>query len=116
MSRRRSKPGRRSCGRYENRNEPASAEQRRKNECLLDAAAAGRPAELVITYYTVEGDPITSYYRVVGPRQIEILVDSTRDSFGAQKWTHELCAEIVQDSGFLYGERCRKIPVDRSVP
>jgi hypothetical protein len=106
-----------SCGRYENRNDPALAEQRWKNRCLLDAAAEGRPAQLVLTYMTVEGDPITEYYRVLGPRRVEIFVDATQDPLGSDQWTHLLCDEVAEDGGLLYAVAvgCREISVDETV-
>jgi hypothetical protein len=106
-----------SCGSYENRNEPVSAEQRQKTRCLLDAFAAGRPAELVFTTYTIEGDPITEYYRVLGPGSVEVFIDSTQDSFGSQEWTHLLCEEVAEDAGPFSGlfEECREISVDEIV-
>jgi hypothetical protein len=104
-----------SCGSYENRNEPVSSEQRRKNGCLLDALAEGRRAELVATFMTIEGDPITEYYRVLGPHRAEVFIDSTADSYGTQKWTHHVCDSVEEDSGFLHGVDCRAISVDEIV-
>ena len=106
-----------SCGRYENLNEPVSADQTRMDRCLLDAVAAGRPAQLTRTYATIEGDPITEYYRVLGPGRVEVFIDSTRDSFGSREWTHMLCEEVADDGGSLYAvfETCREIPVDEIV-
>ena len=68
-----------SCGRYENRNEPVSAEQERANRCLLDAFDEGRPAELVATHHGEDGGPITTYFRMLGPHRVEVFVDSTAD-------------------------------------
>jgi hypothetical protein len=104
-----------SCGSYENRNEPVSVEQRRKNQCLLDALAEGRRAKLVVTYATVEGDPITEYYRILGPDRAEVFIDATADSYGTKRWTHHVCDSVEEDSGFLYGVDCRAISVDEIV-
>ncbi len=106
-----------SCGRYENLNEPVPADQRRKNRCLLDALSEGRRAELFVTYATVEGDPITTYYRVLGPRRLEVFIDSTRDSFGSREWTHMLCDGVVEESGFVFADSagCRELSVDEVV-
>jgi hypothetical protein len=110
-------PEKPSCGRYENRNEPVSADQIRKNRCLLDAVAAGRPAQLIRTYATIEGDPITEYYRVLGPGRVELFIDSTPGQFGAQKWIHMVCEEVAEDADFVYGvsETCDEIPVNERV-
>jgi hypothetical protein len=103
--------------RYENRNEPVSAEQRGRNRCLLDALAEGRQAQLVLTYMTVEGDPITEYYRILVPRRIEVFIDATQDPPGSQKWSHMLCDEVAEDGGFIHAVagRCRQISVDEIV-
>jgi hypothetical protein len=77
-----------SCGRHE---ESASDDQRRKNRCLLDAFAAGSPAELIVTSAPIDGGPITTYIRVLGHRRVEVFIDSTKDSEGSQRWVH-LCA------------------------
>jgi hypothetical protein len=105
-----------SCGEWENRNEPASADQRRKNRCLLDAFAEGVPAELYLTYHTIEGDPVREYIRVLGPGQVEAFIDSSDDEYSAQGWTHLLCAGITEegDFGFVHGDRCREVPVERA--
>jgi hypothetical protein len=104
-----------SCGEWENRNEPASADQRRKSRCLLDAFAAGRQAELYVTYHTIEGDPIREYIRVLGSGRVETFIDSTDDSYGSQEWTHLLCKGISDESGFVYGDDCREVSVDQAV-
>lgn len=105
-----------SCGEWVNRNEEASADQRRKNRCLLDAFAKGRQAELYVTYHTVEGDPIREYVRVLGPGQVEAFIDSTDDELGTQEWTHLVCEGISDGEGFgfLAGEDCRELPLDRA--
>jgi hypothetical protein len=106
-----------SCGEWVNRNEEASADQRRKNRCFLDAFEEGREAELYVTFHTVEGDPIREYFRVVGPGQVEAFIDSTDDEFGTQEWTHYIC-EGISDSegfGFLAGEDCRELAVEQTV-
>ena len=104
-----------SCGRWENRNETVSAEQRRKTRCLLDAFEAGRAAELYLVYHSVEGDPIREYYRVLGPDRVEVFIDSTADSNANQKWSHLLCAKVAVESGYVSGDDCRELSVDRTV-
>ncbi|MHC2997965.1 hypothetical protein [Microbacterium sp. HJ5] len=57
-------------------------------DCLSQAGAGG--AELVVTMPTVEGDPITTYYRALPGGGIETFSDMTQDSFGGG-WGHEVC-------------------------
>ncbi len=106
-----------SCGEWENRNEQASADQERKNRCLLDAFEKGRPAELYAAYHSEEGDRIREYYRVLGPGRVEMFIDSTDDPYSAQKWTHLLCEGVEEDSEFgsVFGDDCREVSVDRTV-
>jgi hypothetical protein len=69
--------------------------------CLLTAQANGTGAELKVTDYTVEGDPIFTYYRVVPGRSgMEVFIDS-RDGYGKKGWTHNYCpqAHTVPDVG-----------------
>lgn len=54
--------------------------------CLWDAHEAGRPAEFVSTERSVEGDPVTYIYRVLGPGQVVVFVDTTRDRYGSRGW------------------------------
>jgi hypothetical protein len=106
-----------SCGRYENLNEPVSAAHRRGNQCLLDAFAAGRPAELVVTTATIDAGPITHYFRVLGQRRVEVFVDLPNDE-NSQLWVHLLCDDVREgEGGFVssdYGD-CREISVDETV-
>jgi hypothetical protein len=106
-----------SCGRYENLNEPVSADQRQKDRCLLDALASGRPAQLIRTYAAIDGGPITEYYRVLGARRLEVFIDSTQDSEGSQEWAHLLCEEVRDDVAELDAilDGCREISVDEIV-
>ena len=83
-----------SCG-VENatsQNGPWNAEGR---SCFLNAYQKGQPAEFTSTRLTIEGDPITSIYRVLGPGKVEIFVDTTRDKFGAPGWTRLDCATLA---------------------
>lgn len=106
-----------SRGRYENRNEPVSAEQERANRCLLEAFATGRPAELVVTFHSVEGDPVTTYYRILGPHRVEVFVDNTADRYSDQKWVHMLCGDLVDDPLCVSVDfaGCRELGLDEVV-
>jgi hypothetical protein len=60
-------------------------------DCLRAALEAAEGAELKVRFPTVEGDPITEYYRVTPAGGTEIYVDSTQDAFGAQEWSFARC-------------------------
>ena len=61
--------------------------------CLRAALDAKGGAELKVQSPTVEGDPITEYYRVTPTGTTEIYVDATEDEFGDQKWSFAQCAQ-----------------------
>jgi hypothetical protein len=63
--------------------------------CLLEAYQEGRPAELVSTQPTIEGDPITRYIRVHENGVVEIFHDATRDRFGSGGWERLVCDRLV---------------------
>lgn len=64
-------------------------------QCLLDAFKAGTKAEFIVTEDTIEGDPITRIIRVLGPSEVQIFVDATRDSFGSGAWVELTCSRLV---------------------
>jgi hypothetical protein len=101
-----------SCGSYENLNEPLTTDQRRKNRCILDALAEGRRAELVRIWATEEGDPITEYFRVLGPDKVEVFHDPTSDSLADAGWSHWLCRGLEEQRGTFERVGCREIPVE----
>lgn len=59
--------------------------------CLERAMDSGRGAELAVRYPTVEGDPVTEYYRVTPDGSTEVYTDSTLDAFSDQKWSFATC-------------------------
>ena len=59
--------------------------------CLDRALESGRGAVLAVRFSTVEGDPIAEYYRVLPDGSAEVYVDSTKDEFGEQRWSHSRC-------------------------
>lgn len=61
-------------------------------QCLEDAFAAGRGAELVLTYVSTEGDPIAEYRRVTSDGATEVYTDATKDTYGSGKWEFATCA------------------------
>ena len=52
--------------------------------CLEEATSAG--AELAVRRPTVEGDPVTEYYRVLPGGGWEIYTDMTKDAYGEGWW------------------------------
>jgi len=82
-----------SCGAYTlvHRTRLTAAEQA-MTDCLWEALAAGRTAELSVTRTTMEGDPVTTLYRALpGRAGVEVLVDATRDNFGSGRWSRTVC-------------------------
>ncbi len=69
-------------------------------ECFRTAYEQNQPAEFISTRLTIEGDPITYVYRILGFQRFEIFVDSTRDRFGAQAWTRLDCRSLNVQAGF----------------
>lgn len=81
--------------------------------CLLDAHVEGRPAELISTQPTIEGDPITRYVRVHENGVVEIFVDATRDRFGSGTWERLRCETLtaVPDETVFVESGCEELPV-----
>lgn len=59
--------------------------------CLWAAYQEHRPAEFISTQLTVEGDPITWIYRVGAGGDVEVFLDSTKDSWSAKTWIRLTC-------------------------
>ncbi|MFI5891033.1 DUF4362 domain-containing protein [Actinoplanes sp. NPDC051513] len=59
--------------------------------CLVEAARAGRPARLVVTRSTTEGDPIPVTYTTRADGKVDVVTDSREDAFGQQEITSETC-------------------------
>jgi len=95
------------CGRFVLRFEPMTADLEEGNRCLLRAFQRGAFAMLVVTRPTIEGDPLTTYYAVLGPRRAERLVDATRDRFSVRRWYRFVCEEIsINSRGSLDFRSC----------
>jgi hypothetical protein len=63
--------------------------------------------EVVATTLTTEGDPVTTYYRVLpGGAGVEVFTDATADSFGSGEWSHERCPDVA---ALESGEGCRPV-------
>ena len=65
-------------------------------QCFWDAYVANRPAEFISTRPTVEGDPITSIYRILGPASIEVFVDQRRDRYSKGGWYRLECLGLTR--------------------
>ena len=104
----------RSCGEYENRNDPVSPDELRKNRCILDALDQGRQAELIRTLHGDDGGPYIEYLRVLGADRIEVFVDATRDveSGPGARWSRWLCHDLLDTNGYLEWGDCREIALD----
>lgn len=79
--------------------ERATTQEGPRNEaaraCFWGAYLTSRPAEFVSTQLSVEGDPITWIYRVLGPGRIEIFIDSSQDRFAADRgWQRLDCTTL----------------------
>jgi len=98
-----------SCGTYWNRNTPVTPAQRRVNACIVKASKEGRRARAVATLTTIEGDPIPNYVFVRGRRDVLVVVDSTRDAFGARTWQRLRCTKLVVTGGLLGWTGCRSV-------
>lgn len=59
--------------------------------CLTNALADERGAELVTTFFTIEGDPIHEYHRVTPSGSYEYFGDSREDAFGSRTVTYRRC-------------------------
>jgi hypothetical protein len=76
--------------------------------CFSQARQHGKPAELVISQRSVEGDPIVTYYRTVpGQEGIETFTDYTKDAYGGGGWTHAVCQQVEPATSELSG--CRGV-------
>ncbi len=66
----------------------------RSKACLRAAERAGRGAEAMLTYNTVEGDPVRTYVRILSAGQVEVFVDGTEDGFGSGTWVYRKCDNL----------------------
>ena len=59
--------------------------------CLWSAYQERRPAEFITTQWSIEGDPITSIYRILPGGAVEVFIDSTQDAWSAKTWLRLAC-------------------------
>jgi hypothetical protein len=85
----RDRPALPSCG-QEARTQTDGLNQEARR-CFWDAYLANRPAEFISTRPTVEGDPITSIYRILAAGSIEVFVDQRQDRYSKGGWYRLAC-------------------------
>lgn len=103
------------CGSYENPNRPPTSAEEEANECLIEALDARRPAKLVATLTTVEGDPIAHTFTVTEAGRVELVVDATKDAYGGgvQYYT---CTGLSQSAGRLAWTGCTQADAPKESP
>jgi len=99
-----------SCGAYDAPPDgfrpDSPAEGRTARECFLSAFREGRESELSITVSSIEGDPITTIFRVLGPDDLELFVDASADRFSAVKAYHQRCTTLAEEGAGLAAGGC----------
>lgn len=95
-----------SCGAYDAPVGALAPESRSARDCLLTAFREGREAEVAITVVSIEGDPITTIYRVLGPLDVELFVDASADKFGAVDTYHQRCTSVAEEGTGLVATGC----------
>jgi hypothetical protein len=86
-----------SCGRYtvELQAPDTRTEIDEKARCILDALSHGRPAELIAIHSTEEGDPVTTYFRILGKGRVETFENASEDRFATPpRWYHYECTGL----------------------
>lgn len=106
------------CGRYTNMNRPATSTERSKNRCFVTAFRRGARAKLTTLRATVEGDPITMYYRVLSARRLEMIVDTREDRYGPRGWYRHICARVSAPPDYrsFHPSGCRRASLPRTLP
>ncbi len=96
-----------SCGAFEaSLQEPTAADQAVR-DCFLAAFRDGTEKEVTVTATTIEGDPIVTIYRVLGPNDLEVFVDASADKFaGEVNMVHQRCTSVVADGNRLAAGGC----------
>ena len=95
-----------SCGAYDASVGELATEQRVIRDCFLAAFGAGREAEIIITARSMEGDPVTTIYRVLGPNDVELFVDASADRFAEVETYRQRCTSVVEAGTSLVASGC----------
>ncbi len=98
-----------SCGAFVASPGGLTAEDEAVRDCFLAAFRAGEQKEVVVTQATVEGDPIVTIYRVLGPDDVELFVDSTADRFAAVPMEHRRCRTLAESGNGLLADVCSSV-------
>ena len=69
--------------------------------CLAEALIAGGRAQLKVTRPTVEGDPIPITYTTRPDGKLDVLTDTRKDHFGAQRVTRQTCTAPTRPGHLL---------------
>jgi hypothetical protein len=80
----------RDCGSEEGRELNPDARR-----CLLESFQTGTPAFFVSRLISVEGDPITRTYWVVGSAEVQIAHDARQDRYGSGRIELMRCQRLV---------------------
>ena len=100
------------CGAYVVTNADAGdtpSDRVERQQCLLDAFAAGDRAQLDVELPTDEGDPVYFRYTVVGRRVAEVRTDTTDDPLGNAAITTERCTLLSVVDGYLTADGCTAV-------
>ncbi|MEA2827912.1 MAG: hypothetical protein QOG43_2351 [Actinomycetota bacterium] len=95
-----------SCGSYTATESPLPAQDEAVRQCFLNAAGDGTQMEVTVTVESMEGDPITTIYRVLGPDDLELFVDASADKFSPVKTYHQRCTSVAAEGNGLAAGGC----------
>ncbi len=98
-----------SCGAYVVGPDELAAPDRAARDCFVAAFRAGEQKEISITTTTIEGDAIVTLYRVLGPDDIEVFIDSSADKFAAVDLLHQRCRTLREDGNGLAADACSTV-------
>lgn len=85
------------CGGFVLGLEGPTAELEAGYDCLVAAFQEGKPARLIVTRSTMEGDPLPMTYLVTGPNSLSFIVDATQDKFGSGQVEQQTCTGVERD-------------------
>lgn len=68
-------------------------------KCVVEAVEARQAARLVVTFPTVEGDPVTTSYAVAVDGRVEVTTDARADRFGSGRVERQTCTGPTVQKG-----------------
>ena len=98
-----------SCGTYTVPVGELTPEDRAARDCFLSAFGDGTQKELTVTVNSIEGDPITTIYRVLGVNDVELFVDASADKFADVKQYHQRCTSVVEEGNAVGVGGCENL-------